>query len=247
MRKFGVVLLCLLLCGCTVSENKIKNQINDVLVKIESEEAITETNMRRTYFDYFLPRNVGHRFSDQENAVFLLNDQAFYMNLDISEIIISEYYSPLLSTQQKRFNEIAKIGTNLVRKSGEMLDSSNVMQKYKIVLSKIDNHEYFLYTQYGDVYFSAICPLSNVEELIYEMFKIGRSVRIDGPKVLRAYSNKETVIITKEYDLFEKVFPENGVVYDVLHPIDNVNVGDTDEDSSTIIDEEDIEQDEDSE
>ena len=58
------------------------------------------------------------------------------------------------------------------------------------------------------------------------MFKIGRSVKIEKQEILSAYSNKETVIITQSYDLFEKVFPENGVVYDVLNPSTDVNVGD---------------------
>ena len=32
--------------------------------------------------------------------------------------------------------------------------------------------------------------------------------------------------ITQSYDLFEKVFPENGVVYDVLNPSTDINAGD---------------------
>lgn len=226
MRRIGIALLCLLLCGCSVNESRIKSEVESVLKEIESEGAIKEINMRRTYFDYFLPKNVGHRFGDQENATFLLGEQTFYMNLDIAEIIISEYYDPLLSYQQKRYNEILKLGTAMFTKSGEMLNSSGEMRKYKVILTRVDKKEYFLFVQYGDVYFASLCPLSNVEELVYEMFKIGRSVKIDQPKILAAYSNKETIIITKEYDLFEKVFPENGVVYDVLHPNGDVNVGD---------------------
>lgn len=218
MRKISLLILCFLLCGCTVNESHIKQRVDSVLDVISKEEAVTQTNMRKDYYDYFLPRNVGRRFSEQENGVFLLDNQPFYMNLDIAEVIISEYYDPLFSYQQKRYNEIMKVGTTLLSRSGEMLNSSDVMRKYKVLLTRVDTNDYFLYVQYGDVYFATVTPLSNVEGLIYEMFKIGRSVKIDSDKILSAYSNKEVVIITKQYDLFEKVFPENGVVYDVLNP-----------------------------
>lgn len=223
MRKISLLILCFLLCGCTVSESHIKQRVDSVIDLVASEEAVAQTNMRKEYYDYFLPRNVGRRFSEQENGIFLLDNQPFYMNLDIAEVIISEYYDPLFSYQQKRYNEIMKVGTTLLSKTGEMLNSSNEMRKYKILLTRIATKEYFLYVQYGDVYFATITPLSSVEGLIYEMFKIGRSVKIDSDKILSTYSNKEVVIITKQYDLFEKVFPENGVVYDVLNPSGDAN------------------------
>ena len=218
MRKIGLLILCLLLCGCTVSESHIKQRVDSVIELVSSEKPIEETNMRKDYYDYFLPRNVGRRFSEQENSVFLLDNQTFYMNLDIAEVIISEYYDPMLSYQQKRYNEIMKIGTTMLSRNGELLNSSGEMRKYKVLLTRVETDNYFLFVQYGDVYFAALTPLASVEGLIYEMFKIGRSVRVDTDKVLATYSNKEVVIITKQYDLFEKVFPENGVVYDVLNP-----------------------------
>lgn len=244
MRKLCMLLLCFLLCGCTVSESQIKERVNKVVEQVESEEPIAETNMRRTYFDYFLPKNVGYRFADQENAVFLLDGQPFYMNLDIAEIIISEYYDPILSYQQKRYNEILKLGTAMFTKSGELLNSTGEMRKYKVILTRLEDSKYFLFVQYGDLYFASLCPLSKVEDLVYEIFRIARSVKVDAPKVLTAFSNKETVIITKEYDLFEKVFPENGVVYDVLHPSDKINAGDEEEESEFIEDEENVDSEE---
>lgn len=226
MKKVIVCILCLLLCGCSVSEKSLEDNFDSLIYSIRAEKAVESTNKHRTYFDYFLPRNVGKRFSNEENAVFVLGNQQFYMNLDITDLIVTEYYSPIFSYQQTRLREIKKLGDVVINKSGEMLNSSEEMKKFNVVVTDLGDAEYLLYVQYGDVYFAALCPLAEVENLVYEMFKIGRSVKIEKQEILSAYSNKETVIITQSYDLFEKVFPENGVVYDVLNPSTDVNVGD---------------------
>ncbi|MBE6114732.1 MAG: hypothetical protein E7191_06585 [Erysipelotrichaceae bacterium] len=226
MRKLLVCILCLLLCGCGISEKQLEDNFDSLITSIKSENAVETTNKHRTYFDYFLPRNVGKRFSDEENAVFVLGNQQFYMNLDVTDLIVTEYYSPIFSYQQTRLREIKKIGNVVINKSGEMLNSSQEMKKYNVVVTDLSEGEYLVYVQYGDVYFAALSPLAEVENLVYEMFKIGRSVKLEKQEILSAYSNKETVIITQSYDLFEKVFPENGVVYDVLNPSTNINAGD---------------------
>lgn len=220
MKKYLIVFLCsLLLVGCGVSEQSVKDEITQTIKDASKYEIKEETNHHRKYFDYYLPRNIGVRANpllEVENVEFIYDNTSFYMSLDVAEVIIYEYYDQLLKYKMNQYNDIMQVGDSFINRTGEMVDYNYSMRKYKIMVNRIDSNEYFVYVSFGDVYFVALCPLSEVNPLVYNMLIIGRSVRVDSDLVLLDYSNKVNIIYEKSYDLFEKVFPESGIVADVL-------------------------------
>lgn len=242
MYKKLFVILCLVmtLAGCSVTKTDVTDEVFEVLKTIESNKINEEVNNRRSYYDYFLPRNVGQRANtdlDIENAEFLLNGTSFYMSLDIAEVIINEYYDPLLKYKNNYYTDILHVGEILINRNGEITDYKDLKRKYRVIVTQLDETDYFLYVSYGDVYFVTMCKLSEISDMVYNMLTIGRSVRVDSELVLANYSNKVTTVIEESYDLFEKVFPESGVVADVLNDgNDTVGGDDLHQDSEEIED-----------
>ena len=221
MKKKALMLLCslFLLSGCGVSQRSVSDEMTATIRMAGRVGVNVETNRHRQFFDYYLPRGIGQRVNpnlDVENAEFILNNTSFYMSLDIAEVIINEYYDRLLKYKIQEHNDIMKVGDTFINRSGELEDYANVMRDYSIIVNKLNNKDYFTYVSYGDVYFVALSPLSEVNDLVYSMLVIGRSVQVDSELVLLNYSNKVNAVIEQSYDLFEKVFPESGIVADVL-------------------------------
>ena len=221
MRKRALMLLCslLLLSGCGVTQKTVIDDMTTTIRMASRVDVNVETNRHRQYFDYYLPRGIGQRVNpnlDVENAEFILNNTSFYMSLDIAEVIINEYYDRLLKYKIQERNDIMKVGETLINRTGELENYANVMRNYSIIVNKLNEEDYFIYVSYGDVYFVALSPLSEINDIVYSMLVIGRSVHVDSELVLINYSNKVNVVIEQSYDLFEKVFPESGIVADVL-------------------------------
>ena len=221
MKKRAILLLCSLffLSGCGVSQKSVIDEIANTIRMASKVDVGVETNRHRQYFDYYLPRGIGQRVNpnlDVENAEFILNNTSFYMSLDIAEVIINEYYDRLLKYKVNQHNDIMKVGDTLINRSGELEDYANVMRDYSVIVNKLNEDDYFIYVSYGDVYFVSLSPLSEVNDIVYNMLVIGRSVQVDSELVLLNYSNKVNTVIEQSYDLFETVFPESGIVADVL-------------------------------
>ena len=231
MKKKAIMLLCslFLLSGCGVSEKVVADGIVNTIRMASNVEVNVETNRHRQYFDYYLPRGIGQRVNTNlavENAEFILNNTSFYMSLDIAEVIINEYYDRLLKYKISQHNDIMRVGTTIINRGGELENYENVMRSYKVLVNKLNEEDYFIYVSYGDVYFISLAPLSEISDLVYNMLVIGRSVQVDSELVLINYSNKVNAVIEQSYDLFETVFPESGIVADVLSDKINGSSGD---------------------
>ncbi len=227
MRKniVGILILILILSGCT-NVGTMESDINTTITKVASIESDGHTNHHRSYFDFYLPRNIGLRPNtslDIDNAEFVLDGTSFYMSLDISQVIINKYYDALLRYQINKYMDIINVGTSVVNISGEMETFEGVMRKYKIIANQLNEKDYFVYVSYGDVYFVSLANLAEINNLVYAMLQIGRSVQVDTDLVIAEYSNKSSEVIYDSYDLFKTVIPESGVVADLIKD-DSTNV-----------------------
>lgn len=216
-KRITIAIIALLLVGCGVSKTTLSSRVNVVLQEMEALSVSPATNHRRNYFDYYLPKHIGKRFSDTSNAVFVRNQREFYMYLDASHIIIETYYKNLSANNNESTSKTAvQIGTNVYQSQGSMKNFHTSVRSYDISIDEVGG-EYLVFLRYGALRFTALLPLSEIEETIYDMFLIARSAKIDNEAVLADYSNKSVVVITNKYDLFETMFPESGVIAHVIN------------------------------
>lgn len=218
MKRIRMFLIAALLAGCSIREASLPKKIDDVIETMSTMKATVEANHRREYLDYYLPRHIGRRYAQKDNAIFVRDNHEFYMYLDVSSIIIDEYYK----TRQNSVAEAEEVtvGKQIYHKKGTMKNFYSAEKAYDLTIEAVGD-EYLIFLKYGVLRFTALLPLSEVEQTIYDMFLIARSTRVDRQAVLADYSNKSVVVITNKYDLFETVFPESGVIADVL----NLNPG----------------------
>lgn len=212
MKRIWIVVVMVVLMGCQISESSLTSRMNTRISEIEGLKAAAVTNHRRSYFDYYLPKHIGKRFSDMDNVVFVKGQQKFYMYLHVSDIIIDTYYN---NTSSRATKDEVRIGESVYHKKGTMKNSEGLEQIYDLTIERIQTR-YVLSLRYGSIQFMALLPLSELEEMVYDMFMIARSMVIDTDAVLADYSNKSVVVITNKYDLFEIMFPESGVIAHVL-------------------------------
>ena len=224
-KRFIPFLLIPLLFGCTVKVEDIPKIIEKNVASESQTIAAFTTNRHRYYFDYYLPRCVGERVNTDlvnENVELLLNGTSFYMSLDVAEVVISEYYDEYVRYKTNYYDNLSKIGDIIVHRYGDMKNDYNEIRRYQIIVSELDESDYFVYVSFGDVYFVSLCSLSEIGNMVDQMLAIGSSVKIERESILLNYSNKVNKSITGSYDLFDEYFPESGMLADIVNKDNDV-------------------------
>lgn len=184
-RLICCMLLIFTLSGCVKTD--INKEVQSVLKKEEKVKAISYITNQKKYYSYYLPPEVGRMKSTQISEMFKKNNISFVMNLDVSSIVIDEYY-----TENETEEKIRKTEKNDKVKTfyGTVKNSKKETLDYSVKIEKMKNNEYYviLDTEYVDFY--AIVPKTEIKNILKAEFKILKSVRIQKDLVLKDFTLK---------------------------------------------------------
>ncbi len=212
-------LLCLILSAFLLSSCTVKTTI-DLQSEIESslasasEAKIFASNINKPLYSYYLPPSIGRNKSTQNSSV--LNDRGrkFIMNLNVASIIQEKYYSETDETQTNDFQD------TIVKCVGEYIDVDEETHAYEVSIYEMNG--YYVTVFHSDVveFYSVLDALSTCD-IVKDMLRIARSMRVDTDAVIQAYSNKKTVDYKSEkIELFEQIVPESGRIEELFDDIE---------------------------
>lgn len=211
MKKGILIVVCLLLMGCTIQTNvNLQDKITQAIQKT-SNETIHSSNMNKPYYSYYLPEHIGRLTSTQSGSI--LNDRGrkFIMNLNVASIVNTSYY-----TDVETSINTDDLNNPVVSIDGEYIDGEDTTHAYHVSVYQVDT-QYLLEFTSNTVQFYSISDALSTIELVEDMYIIARSIKVDTNEVLAAYSNKDTIDYQSEkIELFEQLVPESGRVEELF-------------------------------
>lgn len=208
MKRLLLVLICLLLAGCT-PEMSMQEALDISLDRAESLIA-NEPQRTKELYGYYHEPQVGVLATDRTSTKFITEGATFVMNLDISAIVNDTFY-------QNAEKPISMIDDQylVASKTGEYTDFKGVVKPYECHVYKFD--DYFVVFEADNIYFYGRGTQTQVAAMVFNMCNIAKTVEIEKDTVLTKYSSKELIVSHKEQlNLFETIVPVNGRVDDLL-------------------------------
>lgn len=213
-----LILSALMLSSCTVKTSiDLQSELESSLASANDAKIFT-SNINKPLYSYYLPPSIGRNKSTQTSSI--LNDRGrkFVMNLNVASIIQEKYYSETEQTDD--FQD------PIVKCEGEYIDVDETTHSYTVTTYEMN--DYYVTVFHSDVveFYSVLDALSTCD-IVEDMLRISRSMRVDTDAVIQAYSNKKTVDYKSEkIELFEQIVPESGRIEELF---DNTE---TEEDTS---------------
>lgn len=214
MRKL-VVLLLILLVGCTANVEKIKPQIDQAITSAIQAKISHVLNQNTPYYSYYLPPHIGRRFVNEVATILVSNNDEIVLQLDVPSIISQRFYrtnnanKETLETTQSYYYEY----------EGVFIDDKEETHPIKLTISE-NQDRFVIYIQSDNFILSSSVKLSRVEEIVNDMIVILRSAVARKDKVVVAYSNKQVINYRQQVlEIFEQVAPESGTLVDMDHLI----------------------------
>lgn len=179
------MLLILTLGGCAKTD--VDKEIQSVLKKEEKVKAISYITNQKKYYSYYLPPEVGRMKSTQISEMFKKNNISFVMNLDISSIVIDEYYTE--KDMDKKVNEAEK-KDKLRAYYGTVKNTKKEKIDYCVKIEKMKNNEYYLILDTDIVDFYTIVPKTEIKNILKAEFKILKSIKTKKDLILKDFTLK---------------------------------------------------------
>lgn len=216
MKKIILLLICLLLTGCS-SQNDINIQeVFDEAINsaIALPSGIADNN--KSFYAYYLEPEVGRIYSDETSSIFKYHDIKFVMNLNISKIVNAMNYGDIIPETIKLADDYL-----VAYNSGSYYDYDNSVYDYEAMIYKINDNTYYvcLDTKYVTLY--AKGTIYQMLEVIKPMLKIAKTIRIDDNNIMIAYSAKQRISFeSEELKLFDEVIPSDGKVSEMVDMVE---------------------------
>lgn len=203
-----LILSALMLTSCTVKTSiDLQSELESSLASANGAKIFT-SNINKPLYSYYLPPSIGRNKSTQTSSI--LNDRGrkFVMNLNVASIIQEKYYSETEQTDD--FQD------PIVKCEGEYIDVDETTHSYTVTTYEMN--DYYVTVFHSDVveFYSVLDALSTCD-IVKDMLRIARSMRVDTDAVIQAYSNKKTVDYKSEkIELFEQIVPESGRIEELF-------------------------------
>ncbi len=210
MRKIGMLLLMLLLLGCSANPAELEDDLKLSLMHQAQKPTACLADNHKPLFSYYAEPSVGKRESTETSNVFLIWDTEVVMNLDISTVMNSKYYPDAMSIKKKTDDEIVYLHDKYIDCKGDEYD-------YVLSLYLLQNGKYYVDFQTHFVNFYAAVDFALIDEIVTQMMKISQSVEVDELAVITYYSSKPADEHEREkVDLFQEQIAENGRLDELL-------------------------------
>ncbi|MGN1343860.1 MAG: hypothetical protein ACI4U3_04725 [Traorella sp.] len=216
MKKWVLICLLALLCGCQVNSQDIKKELTNSLNEWAKSEPISYTTMEKPLYSYYLPRDIGRISSNSLSSLLIKDNVKFIMNFNPNGVVIHNYYH---KTQVNEYEEIVtENGYNLYYNGkGTFLGSDYRYHDYSCKIKKLDQDDYLIYLDMEYVNYSAVVKEVQIPSLIHSMFVISKSIQYNVSEVVSQYSLKSTSeSIKQDLEEFNNELPNDGSLSDLI-------------------------------
>lgn len=203
MKKFLILFLIIILAGCQdVSFDSIEANI-DNLMKNSNNKLNISPNNKMDLFGYYLPSDIKEVECGNDYCVFEYEDSKIYLNLNISGIIGTKYYS-----------------NNLIKDDGflsedKLIYSSNNENLYCNIYRYDEYYFTHFYSDVVNIYASS--SARTLPHLIKRLIILSNGIEISKENIITLYSNKDVIDYEKKpVDLFEYIVPSEGILSELI-------------------------------
>lgn len=215
MKKVVLFMLSLILLSGCAAEADLSNQVLTMLQEKSTLDPFHDTNMSKTYYSYYLPRDVGRGKGNSLSGVYIKDGYKFVMNLDASQVIIEEYYTEeavevvndvIMNTSEAGFTY-----------QGSYINAAEEIKNYTLRLEKLTDGYYYIDLAASGLRFYSIVPYAEVKSLLNCMITMMRSVKIERQLILNDFSLKSaTAQQQKNLDYLNEEVPVDGYIKDLV-------------------------------
>ena len=212
MKKIILLILCLVLCGC--SKVNVDNLYDDLDTLLNNLDFTYDNriNNASTYFGYYMPSDMQDFEGNENSSIIVFENSKTIMNLNISSIIDSTYYNSSLKD-----DGFFKESLLTYEKSGEFIKNDGEQANYRIKIYK-DGSAYLVHLMTNELNFYTSCKDYNLVDVTKRLFIIAKSVEVEKDKLLANYSRKDIIEYErKQIDLFEYDIPTSGFLSDLVN------------------------------
>lgn len=216
MRKTKLICLmlaALLLGGCTFDET-MAVMMDEALEQAANEPTVSTKTHIKSYYSYYLQPSVGRRGSTEISNVFVLDDDEFIMNLNVSSVIKNAYY---LEVDSKIIPTYSRSKSLVYEVSKECLDVKEHTLSYSVAVYDLKKNTYLVTLETANFTFLAKCPLGSVVQIAAEMLRIARTAEIDEEAILKNFGAQNDETYEKQkVEIIKETIPESGLVEDIM-------------------------------
>lgn len=210
MRRVIVFLLCIILCGCTASED-LSSELDAVFSSEQSNERIRRNNYSH-YVDYYLPSDTGELEGNELSSCFSYNSSNFVMDVNISGIINDRYYPEAGLTNEDFFDKSKLV----YERRSAYVDAEGQSRDFLYRVYSYEDH-YLSYFASKDLLFYGYGTRSDIVAVSSRILLMAKGAIVRENDVIAAYSKRNEVDYEKkQVNLFETIMPVNGNVNDLV-------------------------------
>ena len=216
MKKITFILFVFLLLGCQTNSTKLKDDITNEIVSMSKNTPIFYTTMNKTYYSYYLPKDIGRIDSNELSSLLIKDGTKMIMNFNPNSIVIHDYYHKM---NAKKYEEIQVINDDLYyHAKGTYLGNDYRYHDYNLRVMKLDKTDFLLYFELGYVNFISIVKEVQIESFAHSMMVIAKSVQYDSNEIIAQFSMQSTSDSIKEdLDEFNDELPNDGSLSDLIN------------------------------
>ena len=199
-----------MLTGCmSLNQKEELDSIENYLNKTEFKSYPTNNHLE--LFDYYLPSDLREIEVGDTYILFDYDGNKLYLNLNISGIISSSYYTAYKLADDGFFND-----KNLLLSYTGIYKGEEGNKSYYYKIYKYDNY-YFIHYLDSHINIYGSCPLSYLQAMTKRIMVLVNSIELSEEEIVSLYSNKDVIGYEKKpIDLFEYIIPSNGILEELL-------------------------------
>jgi len=209
LKKIICILLCLLtISGCVSNDTKdFESQVNEGLKEAASTNSNVGPNNYTKYFTYYLPSDMTEDICDETYAVLEFYGFPIVMNLNISNMINSKYFSDVKLSSDNYFDSEKLLYTN----KGNLTTKKNGEIEYLINIYTRDDTSVYIEFVTPCMSFHSVCLNGMLKEIIRHIALMVQYINVDEELVLKNYYDRDLIDYEKKnVDLFDRIIPANG-------------------------------------
>lgn len=203
MRKILIVLLLIVIVGCSARNTDIAEGFTDILDEINQTTISINNNHNKKLFSYNLPQNIGVKESNSISSQLRFYNQDIFMSLDVSAILNNKYKDINLD--------------NLYFQREFVLKTRKNEKKGHVYIEALSDNEHLIYLTVNNVFFLAITDQVDSLDVMQQMLSIAQTLEVKNKLIISEFSNKETFAFEKDViELFSDAIPDKGMIQDII-------------------------------
>ena len=215
MKPIWMLLAVLMLCGCSANYADFETAMNQKIEKVIQQPALCIADNHKTLFSYYTEPSIGRMDSTMTSNVFLIDNVEVVMNLDISTVMNTKYYSDVVTSSKANGNEIYFF-------TGMLSSCDGNEYEYSVSVYLLNNGKYYVDVQTHYVNFYSAMDYVMIDDVVVQMLKIARSVEVNELEIISYYSSKPADEHQREkVDLFQQEIAENGRLDELIGGVDS--------------------------